>query len=76
MHFFVVGTKSWVEGRGYGLAKQKKIYGIMGLEILLLQSYDRFVQTEAIQYVPWTFPLYHFYVLMNSFEFLACFRSL
>ena len=47
----------------------------MGLEILLLQSYDRFVQTEAI-YVPWTFPLYHFYVLMNSFEFLACFRSL
>ena len=74
MHLFVVAI-SFAEACKIQLGQTKKIYGVMGLEILLLQSHDRFVQTEAI-YVPWTSPLYHFYVLMNSFEFLACFRSL
>ena len=74
MHCFVAAI-SFAEACKIRLGQTKNIYVVMGLEILLLQSYDRFVQTEAI-YVPWTFPLYHFYVLMNSFEFLACFRSL
>lgn len=72
MHLFV-STISFAEACKIRLGQIKKMYGVMTLEILLLQSYDRFVQTEAI-YVPWLSPLYHFYVLMNSFEFLACFR--
>ena len=51
MHLFVL-TISFAEACKIRLGQTQKIYGVMGLEILLLQSYDRFVQTEVIQYVP------------------------
>ena len=50
MHLFVVAI-SFVEACKIRLGQKKNLRGYGALEILLLQSYDRFVQTEAI-YVP------------------------